>query len=241
MAAVRHARGRDEWESASLQNANTRCNGLIPLWGSQVQESAFASCLARHNTYLQEATGHRDISYTTTMHDLKLLLLRFANEESFSSDSGGGGPQANIHLIPYIIHMALYVLNTTRVAVRESKKCLSFLELPSNRWIDTAFEVEGVNYIACMFLIVNPPSLWMKHRIDFLKRFIVQSQSRAVLAANRGPAAMAVGGLPAVFNPTISLSDQTVKEYSVYKSSLAFFALIDGIYSVLFKVCFKMF
>ena len=26
---VRLARGRDEWESAMLQNDNTRCNGLI--------------------------------------------------------------------------------------------------------------------------------------------------------------------------------------------------------------------
>ena len=43
----RHARGREEWESAALQNANTKCNGLLPLWGPQVPESAFASCLAR--------------------------------------------------------------------------------------------------------------------------------------------------------------------------------------------------
>src|SRR5205823_4603584 len=80
MAAVRHARGRDEWESAALQNANTRCNGLVPLWGPQVQESAFASCLARHNTYLQESTGHRDINYSFTVHDFKLLLHKFAFE-----------------------------------------------------------------------------------------------------------------------------------------------------------------
>lgn len=112
MAAVRHARGRDEWESAALQNANTKCNGLLPLWGPQVTESGFASCLARHNTYLQESTGHRDIGYISTIHDLKLLLLRFAQEKSFSEESGGGGPQSNIHLIPYLIHMALYVLNT---------------------------------------------------------------------------------------------------------------------------------
>ena len=43
----RHARGREEWESATLQNANTKCNGLLPLWGPQVQESVFAACLAR--------------------------------------------------------------------------------------------------------------------------------------------------------------------------------------------------
>ena len=91
MAALRLQRGRDEWESAMLQNANTRCNGLLPLWGPQVPESAFASSLARHNTYLYEATRHRDIGYQSTVHDLKLLLLRFAQDKSFSSESGGGG------------------------------------------------------------------------------------------------------------------------------------------------------
>ena len=42
------ARGREEWESALLQNANTKCNGLLPLWGPGVTESAFAACLARY-------------------------------------------------------------------------------------------------------------------------------------------------------------------------------------------------
>lgn len=43
----RSARNRDEWESAMLHNANTKCNGLLPLWGSQVTEASFASCLAK--------------------------------------------------------------------------------------------------------------------------------------------------------------------------------------------------
>ena len=68
----------------------------------------------RHNTYLYEATRHRDIGYQSTIHDLKLLLLRFAQDKSFSSESGGGGPQSNMNLVPYLVHMALYVLNTTR-------------------------------------------------------------------------------------------------------------------------------
>ncbi len=33
---LRLARGRDEWESAALQNSNTKCNGLLPIWGPQV-------------------------------------------------------------------------------------------------------------------------------------------------------------------------------------------------------------
>ena len=47
LAAVRQARTRDEWDSALLQNANTKCNGLLPLWGPAVPESAYAACLAR--------------------------------------------------------------------------------------------------------------------------------------------------------------------------------------------------
>lgn len=108
----RLARVRDEWESAALQNANTKCNGLLPMWGPSVAESAYANCLARHNSYLQEATGQRDISYMQTVHDLKLLLLRFAQEKSFHEDTGGGGPQSNMNLVPYLMHMALYVINT---------------------------------------------------------------------------------------------------------------------------------
>lgn len=112
MAAVRLASGRDEWESAALHNANTRCNGLLPLWGPSVSESTFAAALAKHNSYLRDCTELRDDSYTLTVHDIKLLLLRFANEQPFSTDSGGGGRNSNMLLIPYELLIALYVINT---------------------------------------------------------------------------------------------------------------------------------
>lgn len=81
------------------------------------QESGFcvivALLLSRHNTYLQECTGQREPTYQLNIHDIKLLFLRFAMEQSFSADTGGGGRESNIHLIPYIIHTVLYVLNTS--------------------------------------------------------------------------------------------------------------------------------
>lgn len=67
----------------------------------------------RHNTYLQECTGQREPTYQLNIHDIKLLFLRFAMEQSFSADTGGGGRESNIHLIPYIVHTVLYVLNTS--------------------------------------------------------------------------------------------------------------------------------
>lgn len=154
----RLARSRDEWESASLQNANTRCNGLIPLWGQQVPESAFAACLARHNAYLQEATGCRDVGFASGAHDIKLLLLRFAEEKSFHEDTGGGGPESNLHLVPYLIHTALYVLNTTRASGKESNAVEKFLYAPMNTWKDDAMSVESVSYYLVVSLMVHSPS-----------------------------------------------------------------------------------
>ncbi len=46
--AIRSARTcRDEWENAALQNANTRCNGILPIWGPDVTETLFSNALAR--------------------------------------------------------------------------------------------------------------------------------------------------------------------------------------------------
>ena len=66
----------------------------------------------RHNSYLQECIGLYDQSFHYLAHDIRLLLLRFAYEKSFSAESGGGGPQSNLLLIPYLMHIALHVINT---------------------------------------------------------------------------------------------------------------------------------
>lgn len=84
-----------------------------PSRGRTVNYSRLGFSLShRHNTYLQECTGQREPTYQLNIHDTKLLFLRFATEQSFSVDTGGGGRESNIHLIPYIIHTVLYVLNT---------------------------------------------------------------------------------------------------------------------------------
>ncbi|XP_072282665.1 E3 ubiquitin-protein ligase UBR4 isoform X6 [Pyxicephalus adspersus] len=219
LAAVRLARGREEWESAALQNANTKCNGLLPVWGPHVPESAFATCLARHNTYLQECTGQREPTYQLNIHDLKLLFLRFAMEQSFSADTGGGGRESNIHLIPYIIHTVLYVLNTTRAISREEKNVQSFLEQPKEKWVESAFEVDGPHYFTVLALHLLPTEKWKTIRIEVLRRLLVVSHARAVSpsGANR-------------------LSDKGAKDYSVYRSSLLFWALVDLIYNMFKKV-----
>uniref|UniRef100_A0A8C5WBA2 Ubiquitin protein ligase E3 component n-recognin 4 n=1 Tax=Leptobrachium leishanense TaxID=445787 RepID=A0A8C5WBA2_9ANUR len=219
LAAVRLARGREEWDSAALQNANTKCNGLLPVWGPHVPESAFATCLARHNTYLQECTGQREPTYQLNIHDLKLLFLRFAMEQSFSADTGGGGRESNIHLIPYIIHTVLYVINTTRAISREEKNVQGFLEQPKEKWLESSFEVDGPHYFTVLLLHLLPTERWKEIRIDVLRRLLVVSHVRAVSpgGANR-------------------LSDKAARDYPVYRSSLLFWALLDLIYNMFKKV-----
>ncbi|XP_069121893.1 E3 ubiquitin-protein ligase UBR4-like isoform X2 [Argopecten irradians] len=217
-AAVRHARGREEWESAALQNANTKCNGLLPLWGPQVQESAFATCLARHNSYLQECTGVRDPTYLYTIHDLKILLLRFSQERSFSDDSGGGGRQSNVHLIPHMMHMALYVINTTRSFSREEKNLTTFLDQPKEKWIENSYETEGALYWTVMALHVMSYEKWKQHRLKFLERVLVLAHTRTV----------SPGGAK-------SLSSKTAKEYSAYKPYMVFYGLVIALYDKVYK------
>ncbi|KAL1020637.1 hypothetical protein UPYG_G00002740 [Umbra pygmaea] len=219
LAAVRLARGREEWESAALQNANTKCNGLLPVWGPHVPESAFATCLARHNTYLQECTGQREPTYQLNVHDTKLLFLRFATEQSFSVDTGGGGRESNIHLIPYVIHTVLYVLNTTRATSREEKNLQSFLEQPCERWVESSYDVDGPHYFTILAMHVMSPERWRSTRITFLRRLLVCVHARKVSAVCSN-----------------KLTDKQSKEYTVYRSPLLFWGLVDLIYDMYRKV-----
>ncbi|XP_016138625.1 E3 ubiquitin-protein ligase UBR4 [Sinocyclocheilus grahami] len=219
LAAVRLARGREEWDSAALQNANTKCNGLLPVWGPHVPESAFATCLARHNTYLQECTGQREPTYQLNIHDTKLLFLRFAMEQSFSADTGGGGRESNIHLIPYIIHTVLYVLNTTRATSREEKNLQSFLEQPCEKWVETSYEVDGPHYFTILAMHILPPERWRATRLDFLRRLLVTSHARKV----------SPGGAN-------KFTDKAVKEYAVYRSPLLFWGLVHLVFDMFRKV-----
>ena len=108
MSAIRMSRGRDEWESASLQNANTKCNGLLPLWGPDVSETAFSACMARHHSYMQDSTQRIEITFTSGIQDLKLLLLRFAHERTFHDDCGGGECRKCLTTEPKLIFFLIF-------------------------------------------------------------------------------------------------------------------------------------
>ncbi|XP_028169370.1 E3 ubiquitin-protein ligase UBR4-like [Ostrinia furnacalis] len=213
---------QDEWESAALQNASTRCNGLLPLWGPHVPESAFASCLARHTTYLQECTGHRDIGHTCTLHDLKLLLLRFARGRTFHDDTGGGGPLSNMQLVPALVHMALYVINTSRVATREMSALEAALGWAPARLLEAAHDAEGPLYYVTLALALYPHAKWKSIRLAMLKSVLVIAHARAVCPG--GPALRA-----------LAPEQRPARAWPDYKPYALFVAIVDLLYNVMFK------
>ncbi|EDO43429.1 predicted protein [Nematostella vectensis] len=218
MAAVRLARGRDEWESAALQNANTKCNGLMPIWGPLVSESAFASCLARHNSYIQECTGHMEPTYYMAVHDLRLLFTRFAFERSFSDDTGGGGRQSNVHFIPYAVHMILYVLNTTRQRSREEKTLKAFLEASPEKFVESCYEVDSPFYHTLLSLFVYSYDQWQEHRMAFYRRLLATVHIRHSTPAGSS-----------------KVSDTSVLPYTVYRPAVIYFFFLDQLQSIFKK------
>ncbi|XP_058117751.1 protein purity of essence [Anopheles ziemanni] len=223
MNAIRLARSRDEWESASLQNANTRCNGLLPLWGPEVSESSFSSSMARHNNYMQECTQRCEITFASSMHDLKLLLWRFAQEKSFHEDAGGGGPQSNMHLVPYLLFYGLYTLLSSRSYSREEMILSGYIgQKPSERWLESAYEAEGPLYLLTMSLALHTPSVWARHKLVHLKRLITVAHARHV-----SPNSVCKFLAPA--------NDKHPKDYAIYKPYLMFWGLNDLLYRNLFR------
>ena len=63
---------------------------------------------------IRESTGGVTPDIDWLIHDVKMLLVRFATQAKFHLDSGGGGPESNLKLIPYLLQASLYVLNQTK-------------------------------------------------------------------------------------------------------------------------------
>lgn len=85
-----------------------------------------------------------------------------------------------MHLVPYLIHMALYVLNTTRSLPREDKNLNAFLDLPKEKWLENAYVAEGPLYYATLCLVIVSPKRWSSIRIKILQRLLLTAHIRSV-------------------------------------------------------------
>lgn len=143
-------------------------------------------------------------------------------EKTFHDDCGGGGPQSNMHLVPYLLFYALYISLSSRSYVREEQKLTAFLNLPmAEKWLESAYEIEGPIYQTAISVALHTPEMWTRNKTKYMKRLLISAQVRHI----------SPGSVCKTLN---AAADREPKEYSVYKPYLMMFALIDLIYKNFF-------
>lgn len=100
-----------EWDGAKIRNHHTLCNNLFPVKGGSIQNESFLSIVDRYFGYSNKNIGSNDSNRVRMLtYDLKSLLKKFANQESFSRDSKGGGPESNMQLVPLMVQVIAHQL-----------------------------------------------------------------------------------------------------------------------------------
>lgn len=100
-----------EWEGAIIRNEHSKCNNLYPLRGGNLRIDDYGSMVERYFSSQVKTVGNCDPDRVKVIqHDLKMIMKRLAYEDSFSRDTHGGGPEHNMHLVPFMIQMSYYIL-----------------------------------------------------------------------------------------------------------------------------------
>eukprot|EP00456_Euglypha_rotunda_P045721 TRINITY_DN36253_c0_g2_i1.p1 TRINITY_DN36253_c0_g2~~TRINITY_DN36253_c0_g2_i1.p1 ORF type:complete len:127 (-),score=14.69 TRINITY_DN36253_c0_g2_i1:18-398(-) len=85
-------------------------------------------------------SGFQLTRFELLVEDLRMLLARFAYEESFSEFSKGGGRESNVKLVPYMIQMGLHLYQTNLQEAdrqRVQEHLTTQLNLTPDHWIST--------------------------------------------------------------------------------------------------------
>lgn len=172
----------------------------------------------RQQNYIRDATQCNDINFQSSVHDLKLLLQRFAYERSFHVDSGGGGPQSNLNFIPYLLFHTIYILLSSHSVSNEQKKLNDYIAVQETKQkIAAAHSVEGPLYYVTSTLSLQNIISWKKHRVEHLKRLIITAQARHFY--------------PSSEIDSFSQEHLTEQKYDIYKPYLMMWSLVELIYS----------
>ena len=244
---------KEEWEGATLRNSQTKCNNLFPFWGATVSEEAYAVYVEQWWGHLQHA-GRLDASrYRLLAHDMKMLLLRFALEESFSTLSKGGGRESNMKLLPYLALMATFLLDARTSPQRlEQHRALS-------TWLAGAAQPESVLLMLVMSLLLQSPKEWRASRTTFLQRavlyagangdarertsLVVPQEQRSPARSQRSPARVQRASpaepsdtaqlLPPAATSLLGRAPPTSTQFETARPMLLFWLLVDRLQGIL--------
>ncbi|VDM16712.1 unnamed protein product [Hydatigera taeniaeformis] len=125
------ASNQNEWSVATRHNRDARCNCFLPVLMNEVgpdvaisddkkdekAETGRGGGEEGSNESMDDLYARRVSTYATcvnmlvslpvstqlVVHDIKLLLLRFAHQRSFHGETGGGAAESNLNLIPHLM------------------------------------------------------------------------------------------------------------------------------------------
>jgi hypothetical protein len=99
-------RPKSEWEGAVIRNQHTKCNNWFPIRGPEISKDLYSIAVDK----LFSGYELVDNRLHNNVHDLRILLSKFAFEESFSKESRGGGAEHNLQAVPYMLQMLFYLM-----------------------------------------------------------------------------------------------------------------------------------
>jgi hypothetical protein len=111
------------------------------------------------------------------IHDLTLLLSKFAHSESFSVDSGGGSAEHNLKLIPFLIQSCLFLMDEyNESSKREIFQTTLSQFLNDYNAISLKVDQSGYFNLVLSILLINLEE-WKQYRLNMLKILLIQKMS----------------------------------------------------------------
>eukprot|EP00468_Gymnochlora_sp_CCMP2014_P014335 CAMPEP_0167769544 /NCGR_PEP_ID=MMETSP0110_2-20121227/17363_1 /TAXON_ID=629695 /ORGANISM="Gymnochlora sp., Strain CCMP2014" /LENGTH=953 /DNA_ID=CAMNT_0007658503 /DNA_START=1030 /DNA_END=3892 /DNA_ORIENTATION=+ len=174
-----------EWEGATIRNSHTLCNNLFPMLGPDINVNDYAVKVEKYWRDIPFRSSFQMSRVEIMIEDLRLLLARFAYEESFSEFAKGGGKESNMNFIPFMIQMTLHFtkrLSSNSERIRTFKSFINCLtdvnaaprngssgENPDQDALDVS---EGVLVESLLFL---PSEYWKSWKYNLLERLFIQA------------------------------------------------------------------
>jgi hypothetical protein len=169
---------KPEWEGATIRNQHTKCNNWFPIKGPAITEDVYALAVER----LCGGYEGMENKARNAVHDLRIMLHRFAVEESFSRDAKGGGPEHNLQILPYMVQLALHLLaqDTAYNAVLISKKERFVSEIPTS-----GVNLEQFEFCMVLMLLYAHPSCWAQVKSHLPALCVSVSNDKSSLQSKR--------------------------------------------------------
>uniref|UniRef100_A0A183SYR5 HECT domain-containing protein n=1 Tax=Schistocephalus solidus TaxID=70667 RepID=A0A183SYR5_SCHSO len=125
-------------------------------------DSTFATYMAKFSSHITHMVSFT-LSTRLVLHDIKLLLLRFAHGRSFHGETGGGARESNLNLLPYMMQVSL---------------------LPSLSWCSSSascWDPVGPLYSIVAALHLLSPRQWRERRVRLLRHLMALAHARATM------------------------------------------------------------